>query len=799
MLDTVNRAGTPVKRFTHLGLMLVTVGLVPPVGHGIRAEDRQLCGTTPELPSILSAFHRGNAAGIESASVARAQLSGGLGDRIENDLLVLEDAGDLVVNGTTDTTEIVRRAIDLAGDRFDFITVLTAGAFPGNVEPETGFAFFQMVNSSVQGVGLPTMTDPTLSRLKGFINLNDLDEYPSGPDGTIAGFNGLVTGVEVLGQETSHWTAAYIQAPAAPLLGRDASHWSFYLNSYGSVLEGNAWVDNGDGTFTTAPAAQQFNGYSQLDLYLWGLMGPGQVTDPIYVITSPASNPGQGRFSFPQPGFTTAGVRTPINMTDIVNANGPRHPAWPSAPSQFTMAFVLVTPFGQPVAPADMTLATQFRTRWESWFASRTGDRGAFQTAIPPIPVTGDFAAEPRAGGPAPMLVRFDSHLGGTVTGVTWDFGDGSSSSEPNPQHAYQTNGLFTVRLTVQGDSGPMVVSKPGFIAVGSFTTILQDDFETDTGWSVDPAGTATGGFWERADPSGTVVGSTPAQPEDDHTPAPGALCWVTGAATGGSPGANDVDGGVTALVSPVFSLAGRERAFLAYALWFDNDLGTNPGADPFRVEVSNDGGTSWSPLQTVGLSAYRWRLFQVPLPGSIAPTSQMRLRFLAADLGPPSLVEAALDDVVVIGIPPDDFDLDGVSDSADDCPGLFNPSQQDSDQDGPGDACDCAPLDAGVSLLPGDIGPTLRFVDADSLQWQPIPQAVTYDVYRGACGPGQTPAYNHVCLQPGVGAATFTDTDAPPPGAVFYYLVTGRNCFGEGTAGPDSAGNPRPIPSACP
>ena len=51
------------------------------------------------------------------------------------------------------------------------------------------------------------------------------------------------------------------------------------------------------------------------------------------------------------------------------------------------------------------------------------------------------------------------------------------------------------------------------------------EDLEADTGWVVGaPGDNAVTGVWERIDPNGTA-----AQPEDDHTPAPGTMCFVTG------------------------------------------------------------------------------------------------------------------------------------------------------------------------------------------------------------------------------------------------------------------------------
>ena len=37
--------------------------------------------------------------------------------------------------------------------------------------------------------------------------------------------------------------------------GQFAAHWSFLLDSEGSVLYGNDWQDNGDGTFTSSGMA----------------------------------------------------------------------------------------------------------------------------------------------------------------------------------------------------------------------------------------------------------------------------------------------------------------------------------------------------------------------------------------------------------------------------------------------------------------------------------------------------------------------------------------------------------------
>ena len=67
---------------------------------------------------------------------------------------------------------------------------------------------------------------------------------------------------------------------------------------------------------------------------------------------------------------------------------------------------------------------------------------------------------------------------------------------------------------------------------------VVEDDFDADRGWTVDPDGTddALAGVWVRDEPNGTL-----AQPDVDHTPGPGGLAWVTGNDACGGDDADDV------------------------------------------------------------------------------------------------------------------------------------------------------------------------------------------------------------------------------------------------------------------
>ncbi len=170
-----------------------------------------------------------------------------------------------------------------------------------------------------------------------------------------------------------------------------------------------------------------------------------------------------------------------------------------------------------------------------------------------------------------------------------------------------------------------------------------------------------------------------------------------------------------------------------------------------------------------------------------------------AGDLGGASLVEAALDDLVVIAAPGGDPDHDGLAGAQDNCPATFNPGQEDFDADATGDACDCAPADPGVSAVPGVVGHSLVLGGPDLLDWQPIPQAVAYNLYRGLLEAVDQAGFRPACRAASLPDPQFTDPDQPSPGATYHYVVTGRNCFGEGAAGADSQGWPWALPAACP
>lgn len=213
-------------------------------------------------------------------------------------------------------------------------------------------------------------------------------------------------------------------------------------------------------------------------------------------------------------------------------------------------------------------------------------------------------------------------------------------------------------------------------------TTVFQDDFEANGSWTVGDVGDdATTGIWTRVDPNATA-----AQPDDDHTPDPGTDCFVTGqGSVGGGLGQNDVDGGQTTLTSPTIDLSGGD-ALIAYWRWYSNGLGSNPNADVFVIDISNNDGGAWTNVEIIGPAgpgtSGGWIRHQFRVSDFVAPTADVKIRFLASDFGGGSIVEAAVDDFRVFfrecSVNPLCFD------------GILNQTEDRIDCGGPCPPCDC-------------------------------------------------------------------------------------------------------------
>ena len=270
------------------------------------------------------------------------------------------------------------------------------------------------------------------------------------------------------------------------------------------------------------------------------------------------------------------------------------------------------------------------------------------------VPVTISNRGSQGAGTVTALATGGSAHLtvlDGTATTASIPSG---SSIELGPDFKFAVSPhaapgeILVVSLTISTAEGYQVSS--GFkLKVG---TAVYDECEAEGPWSLASSDdNATSGLWVRGDPIGTTYNSQPCQPEDDHTAAPATDCYVTGqGSVGGAAGADDVDGGKTTLTSPLLDMSQIADARVIYWRWFTNNLGTTPDFDPWVVQISGDGGSSWVDLENTTVSANGWTQESFLVSDFITPTSQVRVRFIATDIALNSLVEAAVDDFEVSG-----------------------------------------------------------------------------------------------------------------------------------------------------
>jgi len=207
--------------------------------------------------------------------------------------------------------------------------------------------------------------------------------------------------------------------------------------------------------------------------------------------------------------------------------------------------------------------------------------------------------------------------------------------------------------------------------SVDAQQVIFADDFDADRGWTVGaPGDDAPRGIWGRMAPQQTTSGGQVVQP---GWVVVGQNCFVTDGRAGSSAGSWDVDEGKTTLLSPVFDLSDATDPAVSYWRWYSNHAGNGAYSDVFVVDASNDGGATWTNLETVGPAGAEveggWYFVQHALSGVVEPTAQVRLRFVASDYDPQSLVEACIDDFRVLSScprRPGDYNGDTVVDTLD-------------------------------------------------------------------------------------------------------------------------------------
>lgn len=82
-----------------------------------------------------------------------------------------------------------------------------------------------------------------------------------------------------------------------------------------------------------------------------------------------------------------------------------------------------------------------------------------------PGSLVADFIGAPLSGD-APLMVSFTDLSSGDVSSWYWTFGDGGSSTDPNPTHEYQSPGSFTVSLQISNSEEIDIEEKQEYITI---------------------------------------------------------------------------------------------------------------------------------------------------------------------------------------------------------------------------------------------------------------------------------------------------------------------------------------------
>ena len=250
----------------------------------------------------------------------------------------------------------------------------------------------------------------------------------------------------------------------------------------------------------------------------------------------------------------------------------------------------------------------------------------------------------------APLAARID------ILNATFTNGETNSSGGTyGSYHMFLPPGTYDVRFSATGYA-PAVhrvtvtaqSSTPLEVALSAAVpevVVFSDNFETNLGWTRNPAGTdtATTGLWERGDPQSTSSNG----PKQLGTTVSGLNDLVTGRLAGTSSGVHDLDGGTSSIGSPAITLPPTGTLTLSFSYYLAHGSNSST-ADYLRVTIvgdttatvfeergdANDDDAVWA-AATVNLS---------PFAGQT-----IRIRIEAADASGASLVEAAIDDVRIV------------------------------------------------------------------------------------------------------------------------------------------------------
>ena len=250
------------------------------------------------------------------------------------------------------------------------------------------FAFESTVANEITGIGVDVYDTSGAfgsgGKLRSIVMMDTVTKYPSDPTATVP-LAGQNTTLSLIGQEAGHRWLAFLGingsngAFSNVLLGRDLAHWSFFVDSSASVMEGNAIQDLGGGKFVTGPPVLR---YSPLDQYAMGLRTEAEVPSFFYVDSPTNVSNGAKSDSAPRSNVTFSGTRRTVLIQDVVAALGARTPSAAQSPRVHSQAFIHLVSAGRTSDAANVAKIDRFRTAWESFFLTATDGRMQANTKL---------------------------------------------------------------------------------------------------------------------------------------------------------------------------------------------------------------------------------------------------------------------------------------------------------------------------------------------------------------------------------------------------------------------------------
>ncbi|MEE9910342.1 MAG: gliding motility-associated C-terminal domain-containing protein [Deltaproteobacteria bacterium] len=330
--------------------------------------------------------------GFHTNSIAQEFTAKSIGSY--GNIAVMEVTGNYDANNPdTTVTALPRRIIaneffKTYKDEYDFIVIFSN--FDFLMPKPQALAFYHGVKNDTKGIGLPEFDNTALygssGKLQGMVDMGNTAVLVSDPLN-----QKFENSLNTLSHELMHRWSAFVKFkgidgnPSSALLGEDGMHWSFLLDSYGSLMYGNHWQDNGNGTFTSIAIRKN---YSPLDLYLMGFVDKTRVP-AMQLIENPDINPAR----MPELGATIAGTSRYITIDDIIAVEGERIPTSADSQKTFKIAFILVTRPGA-FTGNELSGIETMRQEWLKRYSILTDGMGLIDVDLTPrqdIPEGGGY------------------------------------------------------------------------------------------------------------------------------------------------------------------------------------------------------------------------------------------------------------------------------------------------------------------------------------------------------------------------------------------------------------------------